>query len=1300
MEHFKPPSPLKLEGNVAENWRIWKQKYRNYVTAIDMEEMSEARQLAILLHVVGDDALEVYNTFTFTAEERNKVEPVLERFEAYCNPRKNLTYERHKFFTRNQLSGESFDQFVTELRTKAATCEFGDLRESLIKDRIVCGIADDSLKERLLRVADLDLKKATDICRAAEYSKSQIKSIKDEREIDMTMRRTNNAAATRTKYQSTAKPEDAVTRKAVSGQNFSCKRCGRAHGPRECPAYGKCCKSCGNKNHFAKMCRTRKKVNLLDSQQHESSEDEFFIGEVGAKEASDEDWKATIELNRENIQFKIDTGAQANILPERVYNQMKSPSTLKNTNVKLTTYDGTKLNVIGVTSMKCKYKDAEITSDFYVIPSTSQPALLGLKTSTDLNLIKLVRSIDASESLLDEYSDVFEGLGDLGEHHIEVDPTVKPVVNPPRKVPFTLLPQLKKELERMESLGVIEKVDIPTDWVNSIVPVEKENGSIRICLDPRNLNKAVKREHFQLPTASDVTSKLSGASLFSKLDAKDGFWHVTLDYESSLLTTFGTPFGRYKFNRLPFGLKSANEVFQKKMQQAFEGIPGAEVIYDDILIYAKDSESHDQALRQVMDRARERKVKLNKAKSQLKIPEVTYLGEKISADGVRPSEAKVAAIVNMPAPQNRKDVERLLGMITYLSKYIPNMSTVTEPLRVLLRNDTAWHWEDAQVRSLEEIKRIITSEPVLQYYDVEKPVRLSVDASQSGLGAVILHPDGPIAYASRSLNDAEKSYPQIDKEALAIVFGCERFHQFLYGKEIKVDTDHKPLEAIFKKPLSSAPPRLQRLLLRLQRYDLNVTYTPGKYMYVADTLSRAYLTMQGDDREPLDELLNAQIHLLTANLPMSQQKCNEFVSATKQDNSLVTLAEYVKKGWPDHRRDLPECIRHYWNFREEIHETVGILFKGNKIIVPESLRQEMLSKIHESHLGVEKSKKRARDIMYWPNMSTQISDMISKCTSCLKYQRKQSKQPLKQHEVPTNPWEKLAADLLTLNGTDYLLTVDYFSKWVEMSLLKDSTVSSEVITALKSMFARHGVPQELFTDNGPQFASRSFSIFAQKWEFKHTTSSPKYPQSNGQVENAVGTLKRMLKKAFEDGTDPYIALLEYRNTPVTGMEYSPAQLLMSRRLRSKLPTTHELLKPAVVPDASAKLKATRSDYKLYFDQHAKPLPDLLPGDAARIHTKGEWLPAVVQGAVKEPRSFLVKTQTGKVLRRNRRDLLKTSEPPPELVNPVDDEPTDIPPRDANDANQPAQTLVRQEQPKVSRYGRSIVPRKSPDYVYY
>ena len=682
IEFIQAASTLNLEKNVADNWRKWKQRLQPFMEASGSMKKPEKQRVAIFLHVIGEEALEIYNTFSLSTAEQ-KLDVLFQKFEDYCNPRRNITFERHKFLTCVQEPTESIDQYVTELRTKASTCEFGELCESLIRDRIVCGISCNTLRETLLQETDLSLQKPIDMCRASEFSKRQTKSITEEsKSVDFV-----NKNATRDgKFPPKEKKEKDRQKMTKSGPPNSCKRCGTVHAPRKCPAFGKICQKCKNRNHFASQCLS-KNVHFVESDQaaqpfvEDEQLEELFIGQV-QKDDHKQEWKASLQVNNNLVEFKLDTGAQANVIPSDVFNSLKGMPQLKTTKAKLTGFNGSEIPVAGVARMICKYKDKQIDSDFFVVEAEGQPPLLGLRACQELNLIKFVRTVDtadvnnvnAESSILNEFYDLFEGLGELeGEHHIEINPEVKPVIHPPRKVPFTLLPKL----ERMEQLGAIEKVDQPTEWVNSIVIVEKPDGNLRICLDPKDLNRAVKREHFQLPTSTEITSKLTGAKVFSKLDAKDGFWHVKLDHPSSLLTTFNTPFGRFKFNRLPFGLNSSNEVFQKKMQFVFEGIEGVEVIYDDLLVWGKDEESHDRALRNVLERAREKGVKLKKQKCEIKIPEVVYIGDKITKDGVKPDESKIEAILNLPSPQNKKDVERLLGMLTYLSKFIPNMSTLT-----------------------------------------------------------------------------------------------------------------------------------------------------------------------------------------------------------------------------------------------------------------------------------------------------------------------------------------------------------------------------------------------------------------------------------------------------------------------------------------------------------------------------------------------------------------------------------------------------------------------------------------------
>ena len=519
MSSFKPPSTLNLEGNVADNWRKWKQRFQLYMEASGSMKKPEKQRVAIFLHLIGEDALEIYNTFSLSTAEQ-KLDVLFQKFEDYCNPRRNITFERHKFFTCVQEPTESIDQYVTELRTKASTCEFGELCESLIRDRIVCGISCNTLREKLLQETDLSLQKAIDMCRASEFSKRQTKSITEEsKSVDYV-----NKNATRDgKFPPKEKNEKDRQKMTKSGPPNSCKRCGTVHAPRKCPAFGKICQKCKNRNHFASQCLS-KNVHFVESDQaaqpfvEDEQLEELFIGQV-QKDDHKQEWKASLQVNNNLVEFKLDTGAQANVIPSDVFNSLKGMPQLKTTKAKLTGFNGSEIPVAGVARMICKYKDKQIDSDFFVVEAEGQPPLLGLRACQELNLIKFVRTVDtadvndvnAESSILNEFNDLFEGLGELeGEHHIEINPEVKPVIHPPRKVPFTLLPK---------QLGAIEKVDQPTEWVNSIVIVEKPDGNLRICLDPKDLNRAVKREHFQLPTSTEITSKLTGAKVFSKLDA-------------------------------------------------------------------------------------------------------------------------------------------------------------------------------------------------------------------------------------------------------------------------------------------------------------------------------------------------------------------------------------------------------------------------------------------------------------------------------------------------------------------------------------------------------------------------------------------------------------------------------------------------------------------------------------------------------------------------------------------------------------------------------------------------------------
>ncbi|PIK60265.1 hypothetical protein BSL78_02827 [Apostichopus japonicus] len=691
---------------------------------------------------------------------------------------------------------------------------------------------------------------------------------------------------------------------------------------------------------------------------------------------------------------------------------------------------------------------------------------------------------------------------------------------------------------------------------------------IRICIDPRDLNKAIKREHFPMRTIEEVISRCLTPKYFLCWTPALGSGRSNLDEESTNLCTFNTPFGRYKFHRLPFGICSAPEVFQDVMSQVFEDLEGIEIVADDILVWGKDDIEHDQRLEQLLQRARDRNVKLNKDKCQLRKPQISYLGHVLTSNGLKPDPEKVRAISEMEPPHDKESLRRFMGMVTYVAKFIPNLSVESAPLRALLGKGVQWEWDETKQKSFQKLKEKITKTPVLKLFDVNKEVTISVDASSQGLGAVLLQEGAPIAYASKSMTKSQQNYAQIEKEMLGIVFGCERFHEYLYGqKSINVETDHKPLEAIFTKPLYQTPHRLQQMLLKVQKYPLSVNYKPGKELYIADTLSRCSLAEMADNLgEKAFEI--AQIQML----PMSNEKLIKLRQLTVEDISLQTLVKYIGEGWPETRSELPVCARPYWSYKHEITVNDEILFRGDKVIVPlTKMRRDILAQIHSAHFGIEKCKRRARDVLFWPQMNAEIEDLISKCEICNKYRNQNTKEPLMPHDVPTRPWAKIGADLF-------------------------------------------------------------------EWNVR-TTSVEWYGRKGCQIA------KGLLTKKKEDGQDPYLALLEYRNTPRDDILGSPAQRLFGRRTKTRLPTSERLLQPRILkPDTVTKrLAEKRQMQKTYFDRQARPLAQLYPGENIRMQTEKGWVPATVTSRTGQPRSYIVETLDGTNYRRNRKHLRKTKE---------------------------------------------------------
>ena len=414
------------------------------------------------------------------------------------------------------------------------------------------------------------------------------------------------------------------------------------------------------------------------------------------------------------------------------------------------------------------------------------------------------------------------------------------------------------------------------------------------------------------------------------------------------------------------------------------------------------------------------------------------------------------------------------------------------------------------------------------------------------------------------------------------------------------------------------------------------------------------------------------------------------------------LRATIQNGWPDNKSEVPECVLPYYDSRDELTIQGNLIFKGQLLVVPAAVRTELISVAHASHIGIEGCLRRMRECLYWPRMTTQVKDYVSKCEVCLSHRSAPPREPLQQHDFVARPWSKIGADVCQIDGRLLLVVCGYYSNFIEVARLNTVTTRS-VLRELLSMFARFGLPDVLVSDNGPQFASAEFAVFVKQKGITHVTSSPHYAQSKGKAENAVKTLKLLFAKAKQSGESEYMALLDWRNTPSEGMSTSPAQRLMGRRCKTLLPTAGTLLKPRYDTDADTQALAGRKRRQsFYYNQHARPLTPIDEGATVRMRLPSEktWIPGTCTEQV-NPRSYRVKVG-GTVYRRNRRQLVCAGEDPRDETSR--DDATSPPERDYSPlSDRIPETHSPPVVPDVMPYlRRSVRERKPParlnDYV--
>ena len=1250
-----------------------------------VNDIKDEKAVPAFLSLIGSKTYSLLKNLVAPSLPKDKsFAELVAALQKHFEPKPLVIAERFHFHRRSQAEGESINNYVAELRRLTTHCQFGDFLDQALRDRLVCGLRNEGIQKKLLTEADLTLARAIELSVGMESAERNARSLKGTE----------------------------TTIKTVSSSNRPCYRCGRkSHDQKDCRFKDAECHNCGKRGHIATVCRspknkrqprrndtkkqfgTNKYVTTVDDNASEESLPLYTVG-GGATPPI----KVPLSVDGKSLTMELDTGAAVTIMSERQYNDLLSNLPLRESQVLLKTYSGERLPVIGDIDVRVQHEQQSQDLVLTVVAGDG-PCLLGRNWLQHITLnwreIKAVsqHAVGSLDYLLDKYGEIFvDELGTINSFtaKLHVNSEDQPKFYKPRTVPYALKSVIDDEIDRLERDGILEKVT-HSEWATPIVAVPKPDGSVRLCGDFKvTVNQSLSIDQYPLPKADDLFDTLAGGKQFTKLDLSQAYLQLPLDPESKKYCTINTHRGLYQFTRLPFGIASAPAQFQRVMDTILQGVQGSLCYIDDIMVTGTSKEEHLQNLEEVLKRLQAHGIRMKKKKCHLMQDTVEYLGHLIDADGKRPTPEKINAIKRAPMPENVQQLRSFLGLLNYYRKFLPNLASTLQPLNDLLQKNRKWSWSAKCTQAVNTAKEQLATSNLLTHYDPTKPIKLAADASPYGLGAVISHvfPSGeerPIAFASRSLSKSEKNYSQIDKEALALVYGVKKFHTYLYGRKFTLTTDHKPLTTIFG-PTRGVPAvaaaRLQRWALLLAAYTYDIEYRSTNDHGNADALSRLPLPEEGNGSTSETRLCNLR---KIAALPVTSQQISV---ATQRDPVLSKVKLYILKGWPE---QVPQSLRVYYSKMEQLTVEDGCLLWGGRVIVPESLKEVVMAELHNHHLGISKMKALARGHVWWSGMDKELETLVKSCEECAAVKQSPAKAPLHPWTWPSRPWQRIHIDFAgPFLDKSYLIAVDAYSKWAEVIIMPQTT-AVRTIAALRYLFSVHGLPEEIVSDNGPQFVSSEFEEFTKKNGIRHTRSSPYHPASNGEAERFVRTFKEAMKAGKNDGLTLQHRLasflLTYRTTPHSTTGTPPCELLMGRSLR----TRWDLLKP----DLRAKVSQRQFKSKQRHDQHARPR-SFYVGQSVMARNFGhgnKWIAGVVARQL-GPVTYLVDVSDGRVWKRHVDHLkelvtnhpMPTNEPEVDIdISPAsvpESTPTVVPNTSTNDRSNPPATSEPENPPST------------------
>lgn len=1174
-----------------QDWSLYKDRLEQWFFANDIgvvDEKSGDKRRAILLSnfaeptykLVRDLALpETVGTLSYVK--------VIALLDSHFDTKKCGFAERFKFYSATQRFGEDLAEWAARVRGLATHCGFqaAALGEAL-RDRFVLGMGPGPERDKLFtqKMDDLTLTGALDIAEAVRCARmgSQLTASDAVPRDPLQVLKVYASPAQRP----ARRPAAAAPRGRAPGgvgspagglDATSCSACGYAnHQVESCKFTRYKCKVCGEKGHLKRMCpsKTVAGQHFIECCVDGGDNDDGKRIICNIRTYHGEPMRESVRVNEMELDFELDTGSAVTVISEQIYKQHFRQLTLKPSTTILQSYNGGKLLVLGVLTLPITYKNYCQDIDVHVIRGGGPP-LLGRDFISRFNL--QVASVNKCENILEEITSKYPNLfsGQLGCcKDITVNLTVKPQSQPTfrkaRPIPFALRERVGKEIDRLVDLGILVPVK-SSDYASPIVPVLKQNNSIRLCVDySGTLNKQLVVEKYPLPRVDELFAKLHGAKYFSKLDLSQAYNQFQLNEASQMLTCINTHKGLFKYTRLVFGLSSAPAIFQRAMETILTGLEGVLVFLDDILVVSKSKNGNLNLLHKVFHRLEQAGLVLQKDKCSLFQTSVSYLGFVIDSCGIHKSPEKVKSILEAKVPSNVAELKSFLGLVNYYRMFIKNASSILSPLHNLLQKQVTWDWNAAHDKAVAAVKSALTSEHTLAHFNPDATLILTVDASPTGLGAILSQVQNgvekPVAFMSRALSSAEKRYSQIQKEATAIIFGVRKFHQYLFGRAepFILRTDHKPLLSIFN-PDKGVPEitanRLQRYAIFLSAYNFTIEYVSSAHNS-ADYLSRAV-----NDRKCNSDGQNIPTDTATyiRFVCEGEELCSldDLRRESRRDKILSLVINYVLSGWPN--RVSETALKPYYNRRYELSVEEECLMWGHKIIVPLSLRNNVLSELHKGHFGVTKMKSEARDRVWWPGLSADVERRAAACAVCAAQRAAPPRAPLTPWPYPSRPWQRVHIDFLgPIHNRMFLIVVDAYSKWVECFDVTSGYGSRVVMDKLCEVMARFGLFNTICSDNGPSFISSEFKEFCSRNGIKHVTSPTYNPASNGQCEIYVKIIKKAFKSIMMTCTNVKEInmklqdfLLRYRNSVHGTTNRSPSEVLFGKKLRCKL----DLLKP-------------------------------------------------------------------------------------------------------------------------------------------